>query len=173
MSNQEMKIDAAVFDLFGTLLDITSLRTLAGNLVGEKKANELVARWRDKQIAYSFASSLMDRYEDFDVITARALDYVLAALDIEADAEMHSRLCDGWLELRPYPDATIALEALRSRGVRTAVLTNGTLATAKRALANSGLDSLLNDVWSIDEVCKYKPSPEVYALACMRLQRQP
>ena len=163
-----MKVEAVVFDLFGTLLDIASLRTLVANLLGKKNADAVVQRWRDKQIAYSFAATLMDRYDDFDTMTARSLDYVLAALDIDADAETRTKLCDGWLELRPYPDATLALEAFRSKGVRTAVLTNGTLATAKRALANSGLDSLLNDVWSVDEVRKFKPAPQVYALACMR-----
>jgi 2-haloacid dehalogenase len=168
-----VSVDAVIFDLFGTLLEITSLRALAGTLVGEKNADELVARWRDKQIAYSFAATLMNRYEDFDAITARALDYVLPLLKIEADAEMRRKLCDGWLEMRPYPDATLTLEALRSRGVRTATLTNGTLATAKRALANSGLDSLLNDVWSVDEVRKFKPAPDVYAFACERLKAPP
>jgi len=168
-----MKVDAVVFDLFGTLLDIASLRTLVGNVLGKKNANAIVQRWRDKQISYSFAATLMDRYEDFDTITARALDYVLAALDIDAGAEARAKLCDGWLELHPYPDATLALEALRSQGMRTAVLTNGTLATAKRALANTGLDSLLNDVWSVDEVRKFKPAPQVYALACMRFGKQP
>jgi 2-haloacid dehalogenase len=168
-----MSVDAVVFDLFGTLLDITSLRTLVGTMLGKKNADNVVQRWRDKQIAYSFAATLMDRYDDFDVITARALDYTLSALEIEADAETRTKLCDGWLELRPYPDATLTLEALRSRGMRTCTLTNGTLATAKRALANTGLDSLLNDVWSVDEVRKFKPAPQVYAMACMRFGKQP
>jgi len=168
-----MKIQAVVFDLFGTLLDITSLRTLVGNMIQKYNADEIVQRWRDKQIAYSFAATLMDRYEDFDTMTTRALDYVLAAMKIDAGNEIRTKLCEGWLELQAYPDATLALEALRSRRIRTAVLTNGTLATAKRALANSGLDALLDEVWSIDEVRKFKPSPQVYALACRRFGTQP
>jgi 2-haloacid dehalogenase len=170
---EAIKVEAVVFDLFGTLLDIASLRTLVANVLGKKNADAFVQRWRDKQIAYSFAATLMDRYDDFDTITARSLDYVLASLQIDVDADTRTKLCDGWLELRPYPDATLALEALRSRGTRTAVLTNGTLATAKRALATTGLDSLLNDVWSVDEVRKFKPAPQVYALACMRFGKQP
>jgi len=168
-----MSVHAVVFDLFGTLLDITSLRTLVGTMLGKQNAEAVVQGWRDKQIGYSWTATLMDRYEDFDILTARALDYTLAALEIEADAETRTKLCDGWLELRPYPDATLTLEALRSRGMRTATLTNGTLATAKRALANTGLDSLLDDVWSVDEVRKFKPAPQVYAMACMRFGKQP
>jgi len=168
-----MSVDAVVFDLFGTLLDISSLTGTVGNVIGTEKASELVQRWRDKQIAYAFASTLMDRYQDFDVLTALALDYALAALRVTADEEARRHLCDAWFELQPYPDATLALEAFRSRGKRTVVLTNGTPATAKRALANSGLDTLLQDVWSVDEVRRYKPDPQVYELANKRLGRNP
>lgn len=163
-----MNVGAVVFDLFGTLLDISSLGSIVGTLLGSEHAGVLVERWRQKQISYAFAISLMERYSDFDEITALALDYSLAAMGLDPSAEVRRKLCDAWLELRPYPDATLALEALRSRDVRTAVLTNGTPATAKRVLANCGLDRLLNDVWSVDEVRKYKPARDVYRLAVLR-----
>ena len=163
-----MKLGAVVFDLFGTLLDISSLSSVVGELVGAEHADSLVERWRQKQIAYSFAISLMERYNDFDELTSLALDYALASLNLTPHKDVRRRLCDAWLELRPYPDATLTLEALRSRGIRTAVLTNGTLETAKRALANCGLDKLLNDVWSVDEVRRFKPARDVYRLAVLR-----
>ena len=119
-------IAAAVFDLFGTLLDIGSLAAFATPIVGAEHAGTLVGRWREKQLAYAFAASLMRRYEDFDAITARALDFALASLGISLDARARTTLCDGWLELRPYPDAISALESLRSRRLPAAVLTNGT-----------------------------------------------
>ena len=49
-----------VFDLFGTLLDIASLRTAAAAVCDAPDA--FVATWREKQIAYAFASAIMDRY---------------------------------------------------------------------------------------------------------------
>lgn len=168
-----MKPGAVVLDLFGTLLDISSLATMVATFVGVPNAETLVSRWRDKQIAYAFASSLMQRYDDFDSITGRALDYALASLGLSPEPAVRERMCDGWLELRPYPDAIIALEALRSRNTRTAVLTNGTLATAKRALANSGLDRYLDDIWSVDEVGVYKPAPDVYRIATARTGLRP
>ena len=168
-----MEIRAAVFDLFGTLLDISSLASFCAPIVGSERADEFVRLWRDKQIAYSFAASLMERYEDFDAITSRALDYALGSLGSSPSAASRATLAGAWLELRPYSDATVGLEALRSRRIRTAVLTNGTLATAKRALAQSGLDAFLDDVWSVDEIGVYKPSPRVYSLACERTGLEP
>lgn len=166
-------VDAVVFDLFGTLLDIASVRSIASTLLGEAKAAELVPRWRDKQIAYSFAATLMGKYLDFDAVTALALDYSLAAIGARLDEAGRQTLCSGWLDLTPYDDATLALEALRSRGIRAAVLTNGTLATAKRALGNGGLDSLVTDVWSVDEIRRYKPAREIYGLAAERIGLPP
>lgn len=164
-----MSVQAVVFDLFGTLLDIASVGRIAATLLGEERATQLVPRWRDKQIAYSFASSLMNRYLDFDRITALALDYSLAAIGADLDPPSRRALCDGWLSLQPHADATLGLEAVRSRGKRAAVLTNGTPATAKRALSSSGLDALLTDVWSVDDIRRYKPAQEVYAIAVDRL----
>lgn len=164
-----MIVDAVIFDLFGTLLNIASLRNVAATIVGADVAEQLVPRWRDKQISYSFAATLMNRFVDFDSITSLALDYSLALVGSAPDARARRALVDAWLSLEPHPDATLALEALRSRGVRCAVLTNGTLATAKRALASSGLDILLSDVWSVDEVRRFKPAPEVYAFARERI----
>lgn len=164
-----MIVDAVIFDLFGTLLNIASLRNVAATIVGADVAEQLVPRWRDKQISYSFAATLMNRFVDFDSITSLALDYSLASVGSAPDARARRALVDAWLSLEPHPDATLALEALRSRGVRCAVLTNGTLATAKRALASSGLDILLSDVWSVDEVRRFKPAPEVYAFARERI----
>lgn len=168
-----MKAEAVVFDLFGTLLDITSLAALAAPIVGAGDADAFVLRWRDKQISYSFAATLMQRYQDFDEITMHALDYALASLGLTTDRAGREALANGWLQLLPYPDAVSALEALRSRGIRTAVLTNGTAAMAKRALSNSGLDAYLGAVWSVDEVRAYKPSPAVYAIATARLMLEP
>ncbi|MBV8073869.1 MAG: haloacid dehalogenase type II [Candidatus Eremiobacteraeota bacterium] len=167
------RIRLVVFDLFGTLLDIASLSALAAPIVGAERADDFVRIWREKQIAYSFAASLMGRYEDFDTITRCALDYALASLGLAPTAAMRATLNEGWFELRPHPDATLGLEGLRSQRIRTAVLTNGTLGTAKRALANAGLAEFLDDVWSVDEIGIYKPSPRVYALVCERTGLQP
>ena len=72
-----------VFDLFGTLLDIASLRTVAAAVCDDPVA--FVATWRDKQIAYAFASAIMDRYEDFDALTARALRFAAAKHKVTLD----------------------------------------------------------------------------------------
>lgn len=166
-----MKPAAAVFDLFGTLLDIASLRDAAANVTDEPAA--FVAAWRDKQIAYSFASAIMGTHEDFDTLTALALYHTAAKFGVVLDILRRKRLLDAWCTLPAYDDAAPALRALRSRGIPCVVLTDGTPATAASATANAGIDSLLDATLSVEAAGVFKPHPRVYALVTERFRVRP
>ncbi len=155
---------AMVFDLFGTLLDISSLQTVAAQYTEDPAA--LVATWREKQLGYAFAAALMDRYADFDELTACALRYAAARHGISgAGGGDWEALESAWCHVRPYPDALPALAALRARDVRCAVLTNGTPSTARAAIANAGMLDAIDVTLSVDAARTYKPDRRVYALA--------
>jgi 2-haloacid dehalogenase len=154
---------AAVFDLFGTLLDIASLHDVAASVARDPVA--FVATWREKQIAYSFASAIMGTHEDFDTITALALRYAAAKFGVELDTLRRKRLVDAWFDMHAFDDVIPALTALRAQGIRCAVLTNGTPATAASATANAGIDELLDVVLSVESAGVFKPDQRVYELA--------
>lgn len=158
-----MKPAAVVFDLFGTLLDIASLRDAAARVTANPDA--FVALWRDKQIAYSFASAVMGRHEDFDAITAHALRFAADKFGVQLDTLRRKRLIDAWFDMQPHDDALPALRELHERGVPCAVLTNGTPATAASAIANAGLAALLDVTLSVESAGVFKPDRRVYALA--------
>ncbi len=158
-----MKPVAAVFDLFGTLLDIGSLRDAAASVASEPAA--FVTTWREKQIAYSFASAIMNAHEDFDAITAHALDFTAAKYGVQLDLLRRKRLLDAWFNLQPYDDVLPALSALRASGIPCAVLTNGTPSTANSAIANAGIEALLDVTLSVESVGVFKPDRRVYTLA--------
>jgi 2-haloacid dehalogenase len=80
-----VKARAVVFDLFGTLLDVGSLRTAVSEVTNEPDA--FVAVWRQKQLGYAFAATGMGRYENFDELTARALEYAARNAGITLSAE--------------------------------------------------------------------------------------
>jgi 2-haloacid dehalogenase len=153
---------AVVFDLFGTLLDIASLREVAASVASDPVA--FVAMWRDKQIAYSFASAIMGTHEDFDAITDYALHYTAATFGVTLDTLRRKRLRDAWFNLAPYDDVVPALTALRGLGIPCAVLTNGTPATAASAIANAGIDALLDVTLTVESAGVFKPDRRVYTL---------
>jgi 2-haloacid dehalogenase len=158
-----VKPAAVLFDLFGTLLEIGSLRAEVAAITPQAEA--FVALWREKQIAYAFASAIMDRYETFDEITGRAAAFAAEKFGVPLAPQQRAALVSAWERVLPYPDAVAALEAVRARGLACCVLTNGTPATATAALTHAGMESAIDTLLSVDSVKVYKPDPRVYALA--------
>lgn len=84
------------------------------------------------------------------------LDELAAALDPE--------LAERLPELDPYDDALPALERVRANGDEAWVLTNGGRDATRRLLERGGLDGLVVEIHSAEEVERYKPQAEVYGL---------
>ena len=162
---------AVVFDLYGTLLEIGSLRTAAARISDVPDA--FVAAWRQKQLAYAHASAIMGRYEDFDRITRYALYYVAAGAGAHLGREDLDALIGAWQTVRPYDDVIPALTGVRAGGTPTAVLTNGTRKSAGAALRNAGAHDLIDVLLSVEDVETYKPDPAVYRMAARRFEVKP
>jgi 2-haloacid dehalogenase len=161
-------MQALVFDAYGTLFDVFSVTALCEEMFPGKGA-ALAQVWRAKQLQYSLLRSLMGRYVDFWTITGDALAYGCASLGIDQTADPRARLMDAYLRLAPFPDTIPALQALRARGLRLAILSNGSPRMLDAAVVSAGLDGLFDAVISVDALGVYKPSPAVYALPGARL----
>jgi len=163
---------AIVFDLYGTLLAIDSMRMHVA-AAGVRDPASFVAEWRRKQLEYTFLTTLADVYRDFDELTADALAFTCAQQDVALDAGVQRALTAAWRTMPAYGDVAIVLNALAAKNIPLAVLTNGTPSSANRALEHAGVRSLFTDVLSADSVRAYKPAPLVYALATARFSCAP
>jgi 2-haloacid dehalogenase len=159
---------AFVFDAYGTLFDVHSVIALCDELWPGRGA-QLSQLWRAKQLEYTWLRSLMGRYEDFARVTEAGLRYACAALGVPYDDGRRDRLMQAYLRLATFPEVQETLRALQGRGVRLAILSNGAPAMLRGVVAASGLDALIPDVLSVDELAIYKPAPAVYQLAVDRL----
>ena len=143
------------------------------------KADALSALWRQKQLEYTWLRSLMGCHADFWQVTSDALDYALAQTGLAdpaipaAAGGLRERLLGVYRALDGYPDAASALADLRGRGLRTAILSNGSPAMLAAAVDSAGLRPHLDDVISVEQVRIYKPHPSVYRLAADRLTVPP
>jgi len=151
-----------VFDAYGTLFDVNAAIARHRDAVGPE-AGRLSEIWRTKQLEYSWTLTLAGRYVDFWSLTERALDYALLRVGT-VDPALKPELLDAYLTLDAFADAHAALAALKRRGDRTAVLSNGSPKMLEAAVAAAGLADLLDAVLSVDRVRAYKPRPEVYGL---------
>jgi 2-haloacid dehalogenase len=149
-----------VFDAYGTLFDVHSV-VEAGRAITSDPVL-LSATWRQKQLEYTWLTTLMGRYVDFWAITEAALRYAVRRLDVRADEADLRRLMAAYLGLACFPEVVRGLERLERRP--RAILSNGAPRMLAAAVASSGLGHLLSHVISVDAVKRYKPAPEVYAL---------
>ena len=156
-----MPFKAVVFDAYGTLYDIQSVAAVTEQAF-PGHGDIITQIWRIKQLEYTWLRSLMQRYEDFAVVTRDSLIYTLRILGLPADAATLDRIIAKYLDLDPYPDARAALAAMKPH--RLATLSNGSPAMLGALVKASGFDTLLDAVISVDARRIFKPSPEAYAL---------
>lgn len=161
-------MQALVFDAYGTLFDVLSVTSLC-ELLFPGKGAALAVMWRSKQLQYSLLRSMMERYADFWHVTQDALVYGTQALGLELTAENRDRLMDAYRTLQAFPDVNPGLQALHAKGVRLAILSNGAPEMLQSATTHAGIDGLLDEIISADEIRVYKPSPRVYQFAATRL----
>ncbi len=166
-----MPITTCIFDAYGTLLDVNAAAREAAGEPGHQKLAEvwpkLAADWRAKQLQYTWLRAVADQHCDFWQVTQDGLDWAMEASNLD-DPELRERLLALYYELAAYPEVPDMLANLKSRGLNTAILTNGTPDMVSAACGSAGIDELLDDVLSVQSVGVYKPHDSVYALVEQR-----
>ena len=163
-------IRAVVFDAYGTLFDVYSIGALADKLYPGQGA-ALSVLWRDKQIEYTRLISLSDpnpqgsrHYQSFWDITRASLRYALARLGLKHTTAHEDALMAQYAQLTAFPENLGVLQALRQRGVATAILSNGSTEMLQSAVHCAGMRELLSAVLSVDRVRQFKTTPTSYQI---------
>ena len=161
-------VQACVFDAYGTLFNVASPIEKLASTIGEK-SGDVAKLWRQKQLEYTWLRSLMGTHTDFWNVTRDALDYTLEVHGV-SEAGLADELMTLYLKLDAYEEVLAALQAVRAKGKRCAVLSNGSPSMLDSALRHAGLDKMFEHVLSVEEVGIYKPSRRVYRLAMQKMQ---
>jgi 2-haloacid dehalogenase len=157
-----MPIRAFVFDAYGTLFDVHAAVARHRGAAGPD-ADRFSEVWRAKQLEYAWMLSAAGQYQDFWTLTERALDYAFARFPT-VDRALRPVLLDCYFKLDAVPDARGALDALKAKGLKLAILSNGNPRMLDGAIINAGMKGDFDAVLSVDTIRIYKPRPEVYAL---------
>jgi 2-haloacid dehalogenase len=160
-------IKACVFDAYGTLFDFAAAARRCKDVLGAD-VDRLTALWRDKQLQYTWLRAAQGRHVDFWQVTGDALDFALETLGIDRPG-IRDRLMNFYLMLDPFPEVAGVLQRLKTAGMLTAILSNGSPKMLDAAVRSAKLETLLDAVLSIEEVGVYKPHPKVYQLVVDRL----
>jgi 2-haloacid dehalogenase len=157
-----MRHAAYVFDAYGTLFDVHAVARRHAAAIGPdyQLFSEI---WRAKQLEYSWVRTLMGAHRDFWSLTVEALDFALAKVH-SLDRGLRDTLLEGYWHLDCYPEVPAVLKALKADGARLAILSNGSPAMLEAAARSAALEPMLDAVFSVEEVGRFKTDPAVYDL---------
>ena len=162
-------IKAIIFDAYGTLFDVNSAAEKCKDKIGDKWEG-FANYWRTTQLEYTWLRSLMNRHKDFWQVTEDSLDKSMQTFKI--DPSMRNELLDLYKVLSTFPEVKEVLNKLKEKNYKLAILSNGTPSLLNELVKSNNLDSIFDDIFSIEEVKTYKPDPRVYNIPIKKYQIQ-
>lgn len=158
------------FDAYGTLFDVYSMGELAEELFpGHGQAFALM--WRDRQIEYTRLVTMSDPspggskyYLPFWELTVRSLRYVCKRMNLNLTPDYEKRLMDQYAKLTGFKDSLSVLEAIKNKGISTAILSNGSSEMLATVVESNGLTAYLDRVVTVEDIRLFKTVPQAYEL---------
>ena len=161
-----MTLNTCVFDAYGTLSDVNAAARIAASEPDRKIFKEVWPSvsniWRMKQLQYTWLRSMTDSYIDFWSITQNSLDFALETHKLQNDLVLKERLLALYWELQPYSEVSKMLKDLKKKGIKTAILSNGSPEMLNGAVRSSNLNEFIDEIISVETVKIFKPSARVY-----------
>jgi 2-haloacid dehalogenase len=161
-----------VFDAYGTLFDVHAAAERQKDSIGPKW-KELSQVWRAKHLEYTWVYSLAGRQAMFWMLAQRSLDYAITQVGGGISTDVRKRLLEAYRTMAPYPEVRDVLTALKARGDRLAILSNGDADMLTDAVRSAKLEGVFDGVVSVVSAGIFKPSPKVYQLIVGRFSAVP
>lgn len=162
-----MRAKLVTYDVYMALLDIEgSLVPVVSNSLGlDAETSAMFVRlWRSKQMDRAAASNSLGKPRTpFRECTVMALDYCLGRYDLSPSAGTRRDLVLAWDLMSPWPEADAAIAAVKDKGLKTAILSNGDQDMLE-AVANNFPPQTFDHILSSETAGYYKPHPAVYDL---------
>jgi 2-haloacid dehalogenase len=164
------ELPVIVFDVNETLLDLESPAPTFEHIFGSRSVLRL---WFANLVLYSEALTLAGVYVPFADIGSAVLQMIAAAQGVGVSPTDRAELSEKFASMPPHAEVPQALRKLRSRGFRLCTLTNNTAEISKRQLERAGLLEAFERRFSVEDVHRHKPAPEVYAAVAHALHKEP
>jgi len=162
-------IKVLTFDQYGTIVDMQrGLTEFVTPFLKRKgwggKPGSFVTWWRRTHFENSMIDALIDRgHTPYRTIGERAVAYVMDRCGIGYTPEEVRALVAAIARLEPFPDVVPALERLRAKGYRLAILSNGDPDMLAAAAPHIGI--AFDHVISVAQAGYFKPHFATYAKA--------
>lgn len=159
-----MDLAGIAFDAFGTLFDLSALRTRTRQAAGHE-GDELFASLKNRLIPWSWHVTASGDYIPFPELAAQAVQAAAREAGLRLESSRAEWIVEGMKELPAFDDVGPGLDRLLELRVPLAVLSNGTTEGIEALVAHNRLESVFDHLLVADSVGRFKPAREVYALA--------
>lgn len=164
------QIAIVAFDVLGTLF---SLDTLRSPLAAMGLPPTALETWFAQTLRDAFALEVTDFFKPFREIASGTLKDLLAKHGLPASENKVEQVLESMTELAPREDAKAAFTRLREAGISILALTNGSPESTRKLLQRAQLESMVEQVITIEEVRHWKPHRAVYLHAAKVLDADP
>jgi 2-haloacid dehalogenase len=146
------------FDAFGTVFDLAPLLDEIDATIGPGGSEAFTARL----VPWTWHATAADRYRPLPQIALAALRGAAREHGVRVDRTTEQRLVSRLQQLPPVPGAREVLRTLQP--AQLALLSNGTAEGVTALATNAGVADCFLHLLSADQVRRFKPAPQVYAL---------
>lgn len=159
-------VSTVTFDSYSTLVDVDAAEAaLADRVPDPEPVSKL---WRARSLEYTFVANQIDAYQPFFEVLRDALEYALAAHDVALSSTEREEILAVYHELDVFDDVRDAVERLVDGGYGCYVVSNGNPEMLASMVEHAGIDDLVTDAISAQEVRTFKPAPALYRHAAAR-----
>lgn len=160
MSFDPDQVSTVTFDSYSTVVDVEAAeKALAERVPDPEPVSNL---WRSRSLTYTMIATLTGDYQPFYEMNRDALTYALDVYGVDYTTEDRDAILAVYHELDVFDDVKSGIERLRDGGYDCYVISNGDPDMLQSMVEHAGIDDLLNDWISADEVEMYKPHAEIY-----------
>lgn len=165
-----MKYTAVIFDRDGVLTDF-DLRAASAYFESllPLSVPELFGRWQQWGAQMGFPGSPAEE----TLFWQGFWQQVAAELTLSPAILAELQQVDYTRFVRAFPDARVALLAVRQQGLKTGVLSNFSLASLAESLTAVGLADLVDEACAATVIGSAKPAAAAYLAICQALHVQP
>ena len=160
------RVTTVTFDSYSTLVDVAAAEAALEERVADPVS---VSRlWRSRSLTYTLVANHIDAYQPFYEMNRDALQFALEAHDADVSPDERDDILAVYHELDVFDDVRDGVERLRDAGYACYVVSNGNPEMLDSMVAHAGIEDLLADTISADEIRTFKPAPELYQHAASR-----
>lgn len=166
-------IKAILFDLDNTLIDFTKFKKKAtyaavkAMIKAGLKADQGELSKKLLEFYYSYGIESDDPFEQYMLKEFKQIDYRALAAGI--NAYLHEK----YIHLKPYPGVVETLRALKKKGLKLAVVSDGMRVKAWMRLNATGIDKYFDTVITFEDTGVKKPHRAPFLKACKQLKVKP